>query len=523
LTEKIRLIRVAIPTLLLAAVVFRFHALAQNTRFYPDEALFSTFARSAAVHGDWLLRGPLDKTPLTIYANALSMTFFGVRALPNGVLDLDVHLGEFAARVPGTFASILLVAVMYRLARDLYPGRGAGTRHGVSTLAIFLTACSPFAIAYSATALTDGLMLFFILLALMMIARGRWGWGGLFLALGFASKQQALFSVPLLLLVGWTTDKSGCKHPQSRSSVNVFRQLTVLALPTIITLALLLVWDVMRAQPGGIWGLAAVNNNPGRLIRSNEILPRLLAWADHGQAITGPGWLTVILMVLAMAAVGWRMKHEASRRATLVDVLLATYLIAYLLAHWLVAFNTYDRYLLPVLPVAVLLMARGITWVAGLAQSNMWILKRLTRFTRAALYFCIVTPMVLNLGLSALDASERRSMGGSDLRKYTGIDELAVYLNSLPLGTIIYDHWLGWELGYYLGAWNDKRRVYYPTPDDLSAGALLQPDRAPRYFPVPADQPVRPWLEAVSNTGFAIQQVYDSANFLVYELIPPDS
>ena len=148
-------IRFVIIILLLSAF-FRFHALTQDFRFHPDEALFSTFARTAAVNGDWLLHGPIDKTPLTIYASALSMLAFGVRQMDNGVLMLDVRVGEFAARVPGTMASILLVAVVYRLARDLYLPK---IRNIVSLLAMLLMVLSPFVIAFSATVFTDGLML----------------------------------------------------------------------------------------------------------------------------------------------------------------------------------------------------------------------------------------------------------------------------------------------------------------------------------------------------------------------------
>jgi 4-amino-4-deoxy-L-arabinose transferase-like glycosyltransferase len=195
--------------ILLLASALRFHALAQDARFHPDEALFATFARNAAVKGDWLLRGPLDKTPLTIYAQALSMTFFGVQQV-NDVLDLEIHTGEFVARLPNTFASILLVAVMYALAKRFYPfgvyGEGGQTSKRVwevGLISMTLTAFSPYAVAFSATAFTDGLMLLLITLALWMASAGRWAWSGFYLVLAYASKQQALLYAPLILTVGW--------------------------------------------------------------------------------------------------------------------------------------------------------------------------------------------------------------------------------------------------------------------------------------------------------------------------------
>ena len=112
--------------ILLAGAAIQFHALVQDVRFYPDEALFSTFARNAALNGDWLLHGDLDKTPLSIYASALSMNFVAAQTR-NGVLDFDPRLGEFAARLPGALASIVLIAVDLRAgAAALSAARGLG-------------------------------------------------------------------------------------------------------------------------------------------------------------------------------------------------------------------------------------------------------------------------------------------------------------------------------------------------------------------------------------------------------------
>nr|MBA3871736.1 glycosyltransferase family 39 protein [Anaerolineae bacterium] len=191
----------AIVGILLLGAILRFHALGQNIRFHPDEALFVTFARQAAVQGDWLLHGSLDKPPLTIYVNALALTAFGITPLPNGVLTLDVHAGEFAARVPGVFASILLVAVVYALAKQLY---GVNKTAWMSLL---LVALSPLAIAFSATAFTDGMMLLFVVVALLMASHRRWFWAGLWLVLGFWCKQQALLYLPLVIVIGWLCER----------------------------------------------------------------------------------------------------------------------------------------------------------------------------------------------------------------------------------------------------------------------------------------------------------------------------
>ncbi|MBI5666642.1 MAG: hypothetical protein HZC41_01430 [Chloroflexi bacterium] len=495
--------------MLFIAAWLRFHALAQEARFQPDEALFATFARNAAVQGDWLLHGALDKTPLTIYASAVSMTLVGVTSLPNGVLTLESRAGEFAARVPNVFASILLVAAMGALAKRLYP-KDVGTRSIVS----LLVALSPFALAFSATAFTDGLMLLFIVLSLWLAAARRPLWAGVWLALGFAGKQQALLYAPLVLLVGWGVGVS------KRESIGeglrpsptpaLFRSAALFSLPLIVVFLLLLIaWDAARGQSVSLWALAAANNDPGRLIRADEVLPRLAQWVSYGQWFAGYGWLTAVLTIFAALTFLRRLVRQPRRRETLFDALLLAYLLAYFLLHWVVAFNTYDRYLLPLLPVTLLLLARGLDWILPVG-------------TRSIVSLQMLLLIIGLLGvLPALDAAKGRIPIGGDRGQHDGIDALAAYLNQKPLGTIIYDHWLGWELGYYLGVWSDKRRVYHSTPAALAADARLQPDPAPRYFPVPAGQPVQPWLDALRAAGFGVSLVYDDGRFHVYELTRP--
>ena len=62
-----------IPILiLLLAALARSGALADDARFHGDEALFATYARNAAIYGDWMLSGALDKPPVSLYAMALT-------------------------------------------------------------------------------------------------------------------------------------------------------------------------------------------------------------------------------------------------------------------------------------------------------------------------------------------------------------------------------------------------------------------------------------------------------------------
>ncbi len=484
---------------LLLGAGLRIHALGQDVRFHPDEALFVTFARQAAVQGDWLLHGSLDKPPLTIYVNALALTAFGITPLPNGVLTLDNHAGEFAARVPGVFASILLVAVMYALAKQLYSidkKAQSWTRYIVP----LLVAVSPLAVAFSATAFTDGLMLLWVVIAVLMASRRRWLWAGLGLVLGFWCKQQALLYMPLVIAIGWI-----CERRIGRG-VSIAKGLRFAA-PLVVGTALLLAWDGARGQETSLWALATVNNDPGRWVRLDELLPRLSEWWHYGQYLVGAGIVTVALCVIAVGGLVKRLRRTASYDMQ-IDAVLAAYAVVYLLVHWLVAINIYDRYLLLILPPVVLLMGRGIDSITqGYKNAN------LQQYVMVLLLiFCLPT---------AWAASENKLPIGGDRGQHNGIVQVADYLNSQRLGAIVYDHWLGWELGYYMGTWSDKRRVYYPTPEALAADALLQADRAPRYFVVPDWADAHLWLDALRGAQFKVAETYYQTPFAVYELQRP--
>ena len=153
-----------------------------------------TFAREAAVKGDWMLPGALDKPPLSIYLSALSLVAVGLRADEAGVLHLDPLLGEFAGRLPNALLALLLTALMMRLAQRLYRSEFA------ALIAGFLTATSPFILAYGASAFTDMSLVFWALLSLYAALERRFMLVAVALGLALWSKQQALFALPLILV-----------------------------------------------------------------------------------------------------------------------------------------------------------------------------------------------------------------------------------------------------------------------------------------------------------------------------------
>lgn len=280
----------------------------------------------------------------------------------------------------------------------------------------------------------------------------------------------------------------------------------------LLGVGLLFLWDAARASTldaTSLFTLAAANNNPERaFVRSDELLPRLLVWGSYLGTFFGAPLVTIGLLLAGLTGL------LVSRRAHWPKLSpLIVYSALYLLAHWLIAFNLYDRYLLPVVPLLAVIIGAGLAqWISIYNGHGMP--------SKAPTVSLQVIMIAVLAGVMLLSASPLR-YPTDDRPRDAAIIDLADHLNGKPLGAILYDPWLGWELGYYLGPWSDKRRVHYPAPDVLAADALLNPDTAPRYFIAPRERDIAAWLAALDAAGFAITSDWDGPRYVVFELIPP--
>ncbi len=441
-------------------------------RFHPDEAFFAAFARNAAVRGEWLFPGDLDKTPLAIYLQSLGMLAFGIQ-WDGAVWRLEPYQGEFAARLVTTYISLLLVAVTVPLARALR----LTTQQALQAMG--WVALSPYTIAFSPTAFTDTPLLLFAMMSLLTAYRGHAGWAGFWLVLAYAAKQQALLFAPLVVVA-----LGAASRP---------RVLWHFGITIAVGGALLAAWDLARPFPA-VWALATANNAPAMIwVDSSTLTPRLEAWLNLGRWLFGLAGTTALLL---LALVGlWGSRPHAKLGW------LWAFVVGYLLLHLFVPLNIYDRYLLPLVP----LIAIGVA--ATVRQRQQWLLALL------------VTVLMLP---AAWTAAHIHPVVGGDKGQHNGIVELADYLNEREFGAIIYDRWLGWELNYYLGGWSDKRRAYYPSPWHLVTDpALHAPDPAPRYLPVPMTANPLPWRLALQAVGFRSCVSYQSSTFQVLALAHP--
>ncbi len=320
----------AILLLLLLGIAVRGAAFAAAGAFQPDEALFATFAREI-VRGDFFLAAqPLDKPPLALYFMALSFDAFGA--------------GEFAARLPNFFASAVTLAAVWALARTLYGRRAA-------IFALAFAALSPFAAAFAPTAYMDPLMTCWLALGCLAAARKHPGWAGAACGLALMSKPTALWAFPLVIMIGVIADP-----PESaRRMIDLVLRFGAGPLSAALLLG---IWN---AQRGGadFWALGAAHNDPGRFIRANEVGPRLGAWLNWLRWFFGSDILSALMFVLIPLTAIMNAHRFPRTRPAAYDVLLLTFIIAYLGAHWLIAFNTYDRYLFIVWVPVMVLAGRG--------------------------------------------------------------------------------------------------------------------------------------------------------------------
>jgi hypothetical protein len=262
------------------------------------------------------------------------------------------------------------------------------------------------------------------------------------------------------------------------------RRFVRLAGPIVVCALLLAVWGAARAAPTDFWTLGITNPGALRFIRPDEILPRLRRWLELLSYAVG-FWPLLALAALAPLIV----RPRQSRRA-LLTAIVAAGVLGTLLLYWIVASNTYDRYLHPLVPLVALLVSVSVVAVS----------RRLARRWRRVLPLVTV---LLMLPWTAAALRGELSIGG-DHGEHAEIRALAAAINALPEGSVVYDYWLGWELGFYLGLSSPARVEYRPSPEAF--GRAVCEHGEPSYFVAPMGVEQR-WLHEAEVHGAAVELV----------------
>jgi hypothetical protein len=112
---------------------------------------------------------------------------------------------------------------------------------------------------------------------------------------------------------------------------------------------------------------------------------------------------------------------------------------------------------------------------------------------------------------------------GGDHGAYDGIDDMAAYLRTVPAGSVLYDHWLSWEWGFYL--YDGPVYVsWFSTPADLATDLKAFGATSARYLAVPAWEGADEVWAAVAAAGYEATPVYTAyrrdgvTTIVLYEL-----
>ncbi len=307
---------------------------------HPDEALYGAWGRAIAGGTDPLLLSAwVDKPPLVIYLIGGSLGLFGV--------------SPFALRLPGMIAGVLLPAATYACAAPL-----AGKRPAL--VAAALAAFSPFAVLFAPAALTDGWLTLWLLLAGAAALRGRATLAGLLAGLALASKQQGVLApalaLPWLLLA----------HPSAGTHRWRVRQPLRFLLPLAAVAGLVTWWDSARwAVRPSFWDRSIVTYGGIWLLPPAAWPERLARWAEPFGYTFGHPLLSLAVLLLAGVA-GWRAWRRPVPHGNPAHVrALTLFVLAYAAGHLVFSVQTWDRYLLPLVPLLAILAAPEIVRVSA--------------------------------------------------------------------------------------------------------------------------------------------------------------
>jgi len=509
----------ALAGILLLALVLRLAPWGYN-RFLEDEALYAYWGLQIATGADPMLdEEPVDKPPLHPYTLALSFLLSG--PTPDSSIGSGVGPGqENAARLPSLVASMATIVLVYALALRLYDDAGTGL------LAAVLLAISPFDILFASTAFTDPLMVALALGALVAAAADRPGLAGLLAGLSAATKQQGLFFLPLaiaVVLLAARHDTAAATEYTGRGAAartwirRAWGQRWLrFALGFVLVVAAVLWWDLARLQRPGFVEQGALSYGGLAPVQAGALGRRGAEWLRLVGAFWVSPWFNALLIAalvgwLAGGLAGWWERWRPS------DMALGAFCLAFLILHWLVGFQVWNRYLLGLVPLLALLGARAIAAFFGAVRGTLW---------RTVYVLGLVAVLASTMGAPVLAATRSELPVGGDHGAYDGIDDLATYLRTqAEPGSVLYHYWLGYHYRFYLyGA--PLRLHWYPDLEDLVRDAEIY-HREPRYIAFPSWKDGEPAATALGKAGIWLTPVYHttrrdgSVSFALYRLDGP--
>jgi hypothetical protein len=276
-------------------------------------------------------------------------------------------------------------------------------------------------------------------------------------------------------------------------------------------------WSWLR---GGtpFWMQQTINYGGIRLAFASEVGPRLIGWVDLLPYLFGPILGAALLAGMVALLIDALTRRRRTRLAA-IDLSLIIYTLGFLAFHWLLAFPVWDRYLLILAPVGAVLLARS------LAVLDRWLASRRQIAIAPATRWIALGVIGAAIVLFAWQAARSELSIGGDHGPHDGLDHVAAYLRELPIGAVVYDHWLSWEFDYYL--WDAPLyRAYFSTPADLARDLHAFGQTSTRYVVFPASESPAKVERAIGAEGFALAPVlttidrFGQNSFTLYQIVP---
>lgn len=441
-----RIITFALPAILILGLLLPLPSLVENP-LHHDEALYAHWAALIAGGQDTMLNTvPVDKPPLFIYAVALAFRLFGPL--------------ETVSRFPSLLAHLGIIALTFNLGKTLY-------NHRIGLIAALLVALSPFSLLFAATTLTDPLMVACVMGGAWAASCRKPVLAGLGIGLAAATKQQGIFFLPLILGLLLLPNREEKRSAAPRTKV---QSLIICSLTFAASLLPPLIWDAARTVKPGFWLQSSLSYGPV-VVESARFTERLIGFVNLLEFATANKILTLIFLAgLPILLMSGLITKDAAPREKLADWVFAGFSLGFVFLHALVTFQIWDRYLLGLIPLLALLLARIIHLPEIICRAISATVCR--RIVQSGVISVAAAALILGLiWPSTVKAVRSEYPVGGDHGAYYGATDVAAYLRGHAGANVtLYHRWLGAHWRYYLNGFPYDFR-YWQSAEDLAAQA----------------------------------------------------
>ena len=507
-------LRWPVVAVLFAGLVLRLMSMAQ-LGLHPDEAFYASWAlRIAEGRDPMLLTVLVDKPPFLPYLLATFLWLSG----HTGAGSFDPAPLVAIARLAASGASVAGIALLWAVAKRVYAPRPA-------LWAAALYAVSPLAVRLSPSLLTDPWLVLWMLLGLWAGLQRRSWLTGLACGLAYATKQQAVLVIPLVLATYWLAPRLPAEARRDPAPVRLcLGSVARLAGGFLLIFTIVLWWDSLRWQwMPSFWDRSAAAYGGLDLVTGGDFLERAWKWSELLSFVFG-GPLGVLLLAGTAVALA-----AGQVRLTTFDKLLLGFAAAYLGVHWITSIAPWDRYALPLVPLLALLLGHGTAWLWAptahrpdhLGARAFDACERSVRW-RPGLAVLVIAAVVHGGWLASA-----RAIPVGDASAYDGVEQVAEHVRQAePAGSILFHHRLGWHFGFYLA--NDPVDLrYWDTPQDLADKAAADPSARP-FIALSAGEDGPEVVNALRAAGLRLRLELDvphsdgSRSIALYRIVPLD-